>query len=98
MGKVSLLYSHRLKEIAGKAEEVLDITAPSSVTSIIERLVEQHGPSFGRELNLRSSELGQDSPFYLVFVDGQKIPDSKKDALLIRDGSNVSFLPLISGG
>jgi len=98
MGKVSLLYSHRLKEIAGKAEEVLEITTPSSVRDLIDRLVERHGSSFVREIHLTSSELGEASPFYLVFVNGQKIPDSKKDDLLIRDGSNVSFLPLISGG
>ena len=79
MGKVNVLYSHGLKEIAGKAEEVLDITTPASVRDLIDRLVERHGSSFAREIHLSSSELGQHSPFYLVFVDGHKIPVSKKD-------------------
>ena len=98
MGKVNVLYSHSLKEIAGKAEEVLEITTPSSVRDLIDRLVERHGSSFAREIHLTSSELGQDSPFYLVFIDGKKIPESRMDDLVIHDGTQVSFLPLISGG
>ncbi len=98
MGKVNVLYSHRLKELAGKAEEVLDLITPASVNDLKDRLVERYGPSFGREIHLRSNELGQESAFYLVFVDGHKVFESKNTDPLIHEGSQVSFLPLISGG
>jgi molybdopterin converting factor small subunit len=98
MGKISLLFSHKLKEITGKAEEIFEVTTPLSVIALNGRLVERYGPSFGRELLVRSNELGEESPFYLVFVDGQRIPESKRRDPLIHDGSQVSFLPLISGG
>ncbi len=87
-----------MAEITRTFEESLEIPSPLSLRELIDILTDRYGKDFSGEIRLRSTELGADSPFYLVFVDGNRIWDSEKEEKKIREGSAVSFLPLMSGG
>ena len=49
-------------------------------------------------MNLRSLELGETTSFYLVLVDGRRIPESGNSEEVDGDGAEVAFLPIFSGG
>ena len=95
---IHLFYTHRLAEITRRFAEGLEIPTPLSVRELVDRLTARYGKDFAEEISLRSVEMGLDSPFYLVFVDGIRILETEKEEEKIRDGSAVSFLPLMSGG
>jgi len=95
---IRIFYTHRLAEITRTFEESLEISSPLSVRELIDILTARYGNDFSGEVGVRSTELGTDSPFYLVFVDGNRILETEKEEKKIREGSAVSFLPLMSGG
>jgi molybdopterin converting factor small subunit len=95
---ICIFYTHRLAEITRTFEERLEISSPLSVRELVDILTARYGKAFAGEIDVRSTELGTDSPFYLVFVDGNRIWESEKEEKKIRGGSVVSFLPLMSGG
>ena len=95
---IRIFYTHRLAEITRTFEESLEISSPLSVRELIDILTARYGNDFSGEVSVRSTELGTDSPFYLVFVDGNRILETEKEEKKIREGSAVSFLPLMSGG
>ena len=95
---IHIFYTHRLAEITRRFEESFEILSPLSVGELVDRLTARYGKNFAEEIRLRSTEIGLDSPFYLVFVDGIRIWETEKEEKKIRDGSAVSFLPLMSGG
>ena len=95
---IHIFYTHRLAEITRRFEESFEIPTPLSVRELVDRLTARYGKDFAEEIGLRSTEIGIDSPFYLVFVDGIRILETEKEEEKIREGSAVSFLPLMSGG
>ena len=98
MGTVKVRYVHQLVQITGRSEESLQLNTPATVRDLLAALIERYGVPFRREIELESRELGEKSAFYLVFVDGKKIPEAQMDRPLIADQSTVSFLPLLGGG
>jgi molybdopterin converting factor small subunit len=95
---IHIFYTHRLAEITRRFEESLEVPAPLSVRELVDRLTARYGKAFAEEIDLRSTEIGVDSPFYLVFVDGIRIWEKEREEKKIREGSAVSFLSLMSGG
>ena len=98
MGSIRLVYPHRLQAITGHSEEIVKTLTPSSVRDLITYLTERYGERFKEEMNLKSLELGETTPFYLVLVDGRRIPESGNSEAVIEDGAEVAFLPIFSGG
>ncbi len=98
MGNVKVSYANRLLEITGKASETLDLPTPLSLRDLIRHLVERYGEAFEKELNLKTSEWGQESYLYQFFVDGNRIPALQNQDFLIHHQSEVAMLPLLGGG
>ena len=98
MGKIRITYTYRLREITGKSHEILEIETPASLQGLIDYLNGQYGAKFCEEVGLKASEFGERSRFYQTFVDGNRIPDAEKSDPLIGDESEVTFLPITSGG
>lgn len=98
MGNIKIFYAYRLREITGKSSEELELNTPSSIHDLIDHLAQIYGSEFSEETCLESLEFGQRSSFYLIFVDGKKIPDLRKFEPLIKNQSEVTFLPLTGGG
>ena len=98
MGRIQLVYPDRLRVITGHPKEIVEIPTPSSVRDLITYLTERYGEGFKKEISLRTLELGETTPFYLVFVDGCQIQESRDSEAVIGDGAEVTFLPLFSGG
>jgi molybdopterin converting factor small subunit len=98
MGNVKVSYANGLLEITGKVSETLDLSTPMSLRDFVRHLVEKYGKAFEKEVNLKTFEWGQESFLYQFFVDGNKIPEAKKEDLLIHHQSEVTILPLLGGG
>jgi molybdopterin converting factor small subunit len=98
MGTVKVSYANRLPEITGRVSETVEFPTPLSLRDFIHHLVERYGKAFEKEVNLKTFEWGQESFLYQFFVDGNKIPEMKKDDLLIHHQSEVSILPILGGG
>jgi molybdopterin converting factor small subunit len=98
MGKIKISYTYRLREITGKSYEILEIKTPASVQDLIDYLSNIYGSQFCEEIGLQTADFGDRSSFYKTFVDGKRIPDSEKSDPLIRNESEVTFLPITSGG
>ena len=98
MGTVKVSYANRLLEITGKSRESLELAIPMSVQDLIQYLSDRYGKVFEKEVNLKTYEWGQASSLYQFFVDGNQIPEAKKEDLLIHHQSEVSILPLLGGG
>jgi len=98
MGKIRISYAYRLREITGKSHEILEIETPTSVQVLIDYLKSRYGLKFCEEIGLEASEFGERSRFYQTFVDGNRIPDTEKSDPLIRNESEVNFLPMMGGG
>ena len=98
MGKIKISYAYRLREITGKSDEILEMKTPVSVQDLIDYLSSNYGSKFREEIDLQASDFGERSSFYQTFVDGKRIPDTEKSDPLIRDESEVTFLPITSGG
>lgn len=98
MGRIRIVYPHGLQAITGHADETAEIQTPSSVRDLIMHLKARYGKRFEEEMNLRSLEMGETTPFYLVLVDGCRIPEGRDSEALIGDGAEVALLPLFSGG
>jgi len=98
MGKIKISYAYRLREITGKSYEKLEIETPTSVQDLVDYLSNRYGSQFCEEIGLQSSDFGERSSFYQTFVDGNRISDTEKSDPLIRNESEVTFLPVTSGG
>lgn len=98
MGNIKIFYAYRLRKITGKCSEELELKTPSSIHDLIDHLTHIYGPEFSEEIYLETLEFGERSNFYLIFVDGKKIPDLRKFEPLIKNKSEVTFLPLTGGG
>ena len=98
MGKIRISYTYRLREITGKSYEILEIKTPVSVQDLIDYLNNNYGSKFCEEIGLQASDFGERSSFYQTFVDGNRISDTEKSDALIRHESEVTFLPITSGG
>ena len=98
MGTVKVSYTHRLVEITGKVSEILELPTPLSLRDFIHHLAGRYGKAFEKEVNLKTFEWRQESFLYQFFVDGNKIPEMRKEDLLIHHQSEVSILPILGGG
>lgn len=98
MGFIKVSYANRLIEITGKGSETFNLSTPLSLRDFIRHLAEKYGKAFEKEVNLKTLEWGQETFLYQFFVDGNKIPETKKEDLLIHHQSEVSILPLLGGG
>ena len=98
MGTVKVSYSNRLVEITGKGSESLELPTPLSLRDLIHNLAGRYGKAFETEVNLKTLEWHQESFLYQFFVDGNKIPEMRKEELLIHHQSEVSILPILGGG
>ena len=98
MGLVRIVYSYKLRELAGNPQEMLEVPTPILLGDLLRTLGSRHGAKFIREMNLTSFELGEKCDFYLIFVDGKRIWGNEKEIFSVKEKSEIKFLPLMSGG
>jgi molybdopterin synthase sulfur carrier subunit len=86
----------QLRNLAAGAGSVLVVvdTTPVTVTSVLDALAETH-PALERRVR---DETGRTRVHVNVFVDADNIRDLDGLTTTIREGSDLSIIPAISGG
>ena len=85
-----------LRVASGRAEEELDLSNGSDVSSVVRRLVEEHGERF--ENALLDPIIGSPAPNALILLNGVEIGNIGGLSTTVQDGDTLVFLPVIHGG
>jgi MoaD family protein len=93
--KVKVRYFTLLREIAGRNEEGVELDAPSEVKCFLQKLARKYGKEFERFVFGENGELKR----YLIFVlNGKALSESEVSAATLKDGDELSIMPVAGGG
>lgn len=94
MGKVRTRYLAFVREFTGKPGEEIEFPENASITNYIEEILRRY-PEAKRYL---LSEDGMLRDGINIAVNGNVVPRSRYDQILLKDGDEVVILPPIAGG
>ena len=85
-----------LRVASGRAEEELDLSSGSDVSSVVWRLIEGYGEGF--EDALIDPVTGSPAPNALILLNGVEIGNIRGLSTMVQDGDTLVFLPVTHGG
>lgn len=94
--RVRVMMMGPLRVASGRAEEELDLSDGSDVSSVVQRLVEGHRGDFKDALI--DPVTGSPVPNALILLNGVEIGNIGGLSTSVQDGDSLVFLPVTHGG
>lgn len=94
--KVNVKYFATLREITGKREEEVELSKGSTMSDLLNRLVELHGPAF--KSYVMEEATGVPKGHLLFLIDGTSMNSMGGLNARLTDNCVVAMMPPVGGG
>jgi molybdopterin synthase sulfur carrier subunit len=95
MVKVKIRFFASLREIAGKREDVVELTGEVDVNALLREVVRKHGEKLYRRIFDEFGNVNENLQFLVNGVDVSKLRGMETT---LKDGDVVAILPPVGGG
>ncbi len=93
--EINVRYSHKLREIAGKREETVNIGEQATLEDLLSTLSKNYGDEF--EKYLYSGVKGKGLPIVFL-LDGKNVSQLKGLKTALHNECTITMMPPVAGG
>lgn len=93
--RVTVRFFTTLREVTGKKEEQIELTRPTTVSSLLKQLSKKYGEEYQDYV---FDELGDVRGHLQVLVNGQSVTALRGFRTTLKDSDQVAILPPVGGG